>query len=103
MSMARDLDRLLVDYAEDALFISNLAPGAICGAAALRQFWTQAPAIFTPQVLSMLKFVQQDFERDIAHILWSAGTVIPIGSDTFVPRNGKLVAQTGIVQIAGPQ
>ncbi len=99
--MARDLDRLIADYAEDAFFISNLAPIAICGTEALRQFWTQALAIFTPQVLSSLQFSQQVIKRDVAYLLWSAGAAIPFGSDTFVVRGGKIVAQTGTVQIAG--
>ncbi len=98
--MARDLDRIMEDYAEDAFFVSNLAPVAICGVAALRNFWMQSLTIFTPEVLSTLKFAQQVIERDVAYLLWSAGEMIPFGSDTFVVRHGKIVAQTGTVQFA---
>ncbi len=98
--MNRDLDRLMEDYAEDAFFLSNMAPVAIRGLAALRAFWAQAFLVFTPEVLSSLKFTQQEIEGDVAFILWSAGPVIPFGSDTFVVRGGKIVAQTGAVLIA---
>lgn len=98
--MDRDLDRLMEDYAEEAFFINNLVPNAICGTEALRKFWTEAFFIFTPEVLSSLKFLQQVIEGEVAYILWSAGRMIPFGSDTFVVRGGKIVAQTGAVQIA---
>ena len=98
--MSRDLDKLMEDYAEDAFFLSNMAPVAICGLAALRAFWAQAFLIFTPEVLSSLEFTQQQIEGDMAFILWSAGAAIPFGSDTFVVRGGKIIAQTGAVQIA---
>ncbi len=99
---ARDVNKLMKDYAGDAFFMSNLTPGAICGLEALRQFWTQALAIFTPEVLSTLKFQQQENEGDVVYLQWSAGTTIPFGSDTFVVRDGKIAAQTATVQIVGP-
>ncbi len=98
--LSRDLDRLMEDYAEDAFFLSNMAPVAIRGRAALRAFWMQAFLVFTPEVLGSLKFTQQEIEGDVAFILWSAGPAIPFGSDTFVVRGGKIVAQTGAVLIA---
>lgn len=98
--LSRDLDRILEDYAEDAFFLSNMAPGAICGRTALRAFWTQALQIFTPAVLSCLEFKQQQIEKDVAYLLWSAGPVIPFGSDTFIVRDGKIAAQTGTAQLA---
>ena len=98
--MSRDLDSLMEDYAADAFFLSNMAPVAIRGRAALRAFWLQAFFVFTPEVLSDLKFTQQEIEGDVAFILWSAGPAIPFGSDTFVVRGGKIIAQTGAVLIA---
>lgn len=31
---------------------------------------------------------------DIAYITWSVGSAIPLGTDTFVVDNGKIVSQT---------
>ena len=98
--LARDLDKILEDYSEDAFFITNLAPGAVCGKAMLRGFWTQALAVFTPQVLGELKVIQDTFEREVEFVQWSAGKAIPFGSDTFIVREGKIVAQTATVQMA---
>ena len=33
-------------------------------------------------------------DGDLAYITWSAGREIPLGTDTFVVRNGKIVSQT---------
>jgi len=44
--------------------------------------------------------IKRHLEGDVAFILWSAGAAIPFGSDTFVVRGGKIIAQTGAVLIA---
>jgi len=33
-------------------------------------------------------------DGNIAYITWSAGSGIPLGTDTFVVDNGKIVSQT---------
>lgn len=33
-------------------------------------------------------------DGNLAHITWSAGSDIPLGTDTFVVENGKIVSQT---------
>ena len=33
-------------------------------------------------------------DRCLAYITWSAGSEIPLGTDTFVVENGKIVSQT---------
>ncbi len=99
--IARDLDGILKDYAQDAVMMTNQAPVALCGRAALRAFWTQALAVFTPQVLGEMNISQQLIEKDVAFIVWSAGQVMPFGSDTFIVHDGKIVSQTAAVQIAG--
>ena len=33
-------------------------------------------------------------EGNMAYITWSAGTDIPLGTDTFIVNNGKIVSQT---------
>ena len=33
-------------------------------------------------------------DGDLAYITWSVGSEVPLGTDTFVVRNGKIVSQT---------
>ncbi|HSQ81372.1 MAG TPA: hypothetical protein VLU54_09600 [Casimicrobiaceae bacterium] len=37
---------------------------------------------------------QMGVEGEVAYITWSVGDYAPLGMDTFVVRNGKIVSQT---------
>jgi hypothetical protein len=39
-------------------------------------------------------------DGDLAFITWSVGTEIPLGTDTFVVRDGKIVSQTFAMHVA---
>ena len=38
--------------------------------------------------------IEQVAEGEIAYIVWTAGDLAPLGTDTFVIRDGKIVVQT---------
>jgi hypothetical protein len=40
-------------------------------------------------------------QGEVAHITWSAGPALPLGTDTFVVRQGRIVAQT-FAMVAAP-
>lgn len=89
-----DLKGLLSDYAPGTvLFLSD---GPLRGADALRPFFQALFAEFgKPGAAFSLR--QQSVEGDYAYILWSAETaenVYELGTDTFVVRDGKIVAQS---------
>jgi ketosteroid isomerase-like protein len=89
-----DLQGILSDYAPDAvLFTSN---GPLSGADAIRPLFQAMIAEFgKPGATFSMK--QQSIEGDYAHILWTAETadnVYEMGTDTFVVRDGKIVAQS---------
>jgi hypothetical protein len=51
---------------------------------------------------SPIEMSEQIVEDDIAYIVWSAESKklkIPFGTDTFVMRDGKIVAQTFAAQV----
>jgi ketosteroid isomerase-like protein len=84
---AGDLDGLMEDYAEDAVFVSNLG-GVISGADAIR-------GVFAATAGGMGGFEQgvEHVDGDIGYMTWKTDGV-PFGTDTFVVRDGKIVAQT---------
>ncbi len=96
--MRRDVGGLVDGYADDALFLGNMAGQPIRGRAALREFWTRALDVFTPEVLMQLRFGSQQFEEGVGYLVWSAGEALPFGSDTFVVRDGRIAIQTASVQ-----
>ena len=89
-----DLQGILSDYAPGAVLFT--AAGPLRGAEAIRPLFQALIAEFgKPGAAFNLK--QQSVEGDYAYILWTAETadnVYELGTDTFVVRDGKIVAQS---------
>jgi ketosteroid isomerase-like protein len=89
-----DLKGLLSDYAPGIVLF--MPDGPLRGADAIRPFFEALFAEFgRPGAAFSLK--QQSVEGDYAYILWTAETadnVYELGTDTFVVRDGKIVAQS---------
>ena len=89
-----DLEGILFDYAPGAVLFTP--DGPLKGAQAIRPLFQAMVAEFgKPGAAFSMK--QQFIEGDYAYILWSAETVdnvYEMGTDTFVVRDGKIVAQS---------
>jgi ketosteroid isomerase-like protein len=88
------IDAILADYAPDAVLFTP--DGLLRGHARIRAFFQRLLAdIFTPDC--EFRMLQQLVDGEVAYIVWSArspGTNIRVGTDTYIIRNGKIVAQT---------
>jgi ketosteroid isomerase-like protein len=89
-----DLEGILSDYATDAVLFTS--DGALRGADAIKPLFQAMVAEFgKPGATFSMK--QQFVEGDYAYILWAAETaenVYEVGTDTFVVRDDKIVAQS---------
>jgi ketosteroid isomerase-like protein len=90
----RDLDGVLADYSPDAvLFIPG---GPLRGSAAMKPFFQALIAEFSkPGATFSLQ--QEHSDGDYGYILWNAETAdnaYEAATDTFIVRNGKIVAQS---------
>ena len=91
---AGNLPGILADFAPDALmFTPN---GVLRGPDAMKPFFQ---AMFAEFAKPGMKFDMQlqSVEGDIAYLVWAAETADNIyesGTDTFVVRDGKILAQT---------
>jgi ketosteroid isomerase-like protein len=89
-----DVQGILFDYAPGAVLFTP--DGPLRGAGAIRPLFQAMIAEFgKPGATFSMK--QQFVEGDYAYILWTAETadnVYELGTDTFVVRNGKIVAQS---------
>jgi len=89
-----DLNGVLSDYAPDAIFFTK--DGALKGVDAIRPLFEALIAEFgKPGAAFNMK--QQVVEGDYAYILWTAETadnIYELATDTFVVREGKIVAQS---------
>ena len=89
-----DLKGVLSDYAPNAVLFTSAGP--LRGVDAIRPLFQAMIAEFgKPGAAFCMK--QQFVEGDYAYILWVAETaenVYELGTDTFVVRDGKIVAQS---------
>jgi ketosteroid isomerase-like protein len=92
--MERDLNGVLSDYAPGAIFFTQ--QGLLAGPDAFRPLFQGLIAEFSkPGATFNMK--QQIVDGDHAYIFWTAETadnVYELGTDTFVVRDGKIVAQS---------
>ena len=99
----QDIERIAFDYAENAVFITtsdnknNLERNIIKGKEAIKNVFRSVFTNIIP-LGSKMEFTNQVVEGEIAYITWKAESkafLIPSATDTFLIRNGKIVAQTG--------
>lgn len=90
----RDLEGILSDYAPGAILFTP--DGSLRGAEAMRPLFQAMIAEFgKPGAVFNMK--RRSVEGDHAYIVWTAETadnVYELATDTFVVRNGKIVAQS---------
>ena len=98
--LAGDLDETMKDYTDASVFIS--ANGIAHGREEIQAVFTRLfGSLFAPGTYTFtLDF--EHTEDDVAYILWHAdcaGAAIPIGTDTFVVRDGAIVTQTVALKV----
>lgn len=94
-------DEVLTDFAEEAVLITP--EGVSTGRAAIHAAYSALFAgLFKPGTYDFTLDAMH-IDGEIAYIAWRASCAtaeVPMGSDTFVVRNGKIVAQTFAAMIA---
>ena len=93
-----DVEAITTDYEETSVLI--IRDGPLRGPAEIRPFFESLVADFPPG--SAFEVSEQIVEGEIAYIVWSGESEkvkIPFATDTFVVRDGKIVAQTFSAQM----
>src|SRR5947209_37250 len=97
---AGSADEVLKDFADDAVMI--LPDGVHRGRAAIHAVYSDLfSGLFKPGTFDFTMDAEY-IEGEVAYIAWRASCAtaeIPLGTDTFVVRNGKIVAQTFAAKI----
>jgi ketosteroid isomerase-like protein len=90
----RDLEGVLSDYGPNAVFFTQNGP--LHGADAIRPLF-RAMIVEFAKPGAEFDIKKQFVDGDYAYILWTAETadnVYELGTDTFVVRDGKIMAQS---------
>ena len=83
---------MLSDYDDNACFYSEAA--TYRGKQEIGAFFENFIASMPPDAAERFALRSLRVEGDLGYITWSAGRDIPLGTDTFVVRNGRIVSQT---------
>lgn len=93
--IAGDVEEVLKDFTDDSVLLT--VDGPLKGRDALRPALTDfLSGLFKPGTYT-LEIDRKEVAGDVAYIVWHAdcaAATIPLGTDTFVVRDGKIAAQT---------
>jgi hypothetical protein len=99
-AVGEGIDAIIRDYTpESVLFTPD---GPLQGVEAIRAFFDGFLRTSPPELLRAITLVRRDIQGDVAYIIWKAEPYIPLASDTFVVRDGKIVAQSFAMLPASP-
>jgi hypothetical protein len=90
--LGEGIESIMSDYAEASVLFTPT--GSIIGRERIRSHFEGFLANSPPALLQALTVTHQDVHGEIAYIIWKADPFIPLATDTFVIRDGKIVAQT---------
>ena len=97
---AGDVDEVLKDYTEDSLLMTG--SGTITGLGPLREAFADIfGGLFAPGTYEFTLDAEY-VEGDVALIVWHATCApadVPLGTDTFLVRDGKIAVQTFVAKI----
>lgn len=99
-SIAVGVDEIMADYAEDAVLFTP--DGPLRGVEAIRAFYTGFLSSSPPELIQALTLLRQEIDGEYAYILWKADPFIPLATDTFVVRKGKIRMQSFAALVAAP-
>jgi ketosteroid isomerase-like protein len=94
----KGLAAILSDYDENACFHSEAT--SYRGKQEIGQFFANFIASLPAGAIERFSLRSLRVDGDLAYITWSVGREIPLGTDTFLVRNEKIVSQTFAMYMA---
>ena len=91
-AFSEGVDSIMGDYTDSSVLFTP--DGPLVGLDQLRAFFHGFLTTSPPELLRAMTLVRTDVHGDVAYILWKAEPFIPLATDTFVIRDGKIVSQT---------
>ena len=86
------VDAIMDDFTEQSVLFTP--DGPLRGLAPIRGFFDGFLTNSPPELLQAMTLVRQDIDGEVAYIMWKAEPFIPLATDTFVIRDGKILAQS---------
>lgn len=93
------LESILSDYGDNSVVISQ--QGTFRGITEIRGFFTAFVASLPEGFMDAFKVTKSEVDGDVAYITWEANPWFPLGTDTFVIKDGKIYYQTFAAYASG--
>ena len=94
----RDVDDVLRDYSPESVIFTP--DGPLRGLDKVREFYRSFFAAVPASFMSEFELLRQDVDGDVAYIVWRCGSFSPLGTDTFIVRDGKIHVQSYAVYMS---
>lgn len=94
------IDAIMRDYTESSVLFTQQGP--LTGLESIRAFFAGFLADSPPELLAAFTLLRQDVAGEVAYILWKAEPYIPLATDTFVIRDGRILVQTFAAFVPAP-
>lgn len=94
----RDVDRILADYTDESVLYTPDGPKR--GRDELRTFFTELLEKLPDGWFESFRMLRREVCGEVGYLLWKADPHVPLATDTFIVRNGKIVTQTFAVSPA---
>ena len=92
-------DAIMRDYTEASVLFTP--QGTHAGLASIRAFFAAFLADSPPELLAAFRLLRQEVSGEVAYIVWNAEPFIPLATDTFLIRDGKILVQTFAAFVPG--
>ena len=97
-AFSEGVDEIMLDFLpESVLFTPD---GPLEGLEPIRGFFDGFLRSSPPELLAAMTVTRMDVVGDVAYIHWKAEPYIPLATDTFLVRDGKIMAQSFAVLAA---
>lgn len=99
-AFTKGIDAIMRDYTESSVLFTPQGP--LTGLERIRAFFAGFLADSPPELLAAMTLVRQDVLGEVAYILWKAEPFIPLATDTFLIRDGRILVQTFAAFVPAP-
>lgn len=86
-----DFEGILSDYSDDAVLFHT--QGTARGIGQIREY-IGGMGTDLEALVDNFKLLREDVDGEVMYILWTCGDVAPLGTDTYIVRDEKIVVQT---------
>jgi hypothetical protein len=91
-AIPQGVDAIMSDYTEQSVLFTQQGP--LQGLGPIRAFFEAFLASSPPELLAAFTILRMDAQGEAAYLVWKAEPFIPLATDTFVVRDGRILVQT---------